>query len=63
MSTVEIKAEIKEELEKLSEKDLNNVLELINSIKTSSKTEKNYIDLIFNKVASRYDTVLKKLAQ
>jgi hypothetical protein len=63
MSTIEMKSEITEQLNTLSEKELNYVLELINTIKAKPETEKKDIGLLFEKVASRYGNVLQKLAQ
>jgi hypothetical protein len=63
MSTIEMKSEITEQLNTLSETELNYVLELINTIKTKPETEKKDIRLLFEKVAERYGNVLQRLAQ
>jgi hypothetical protein len=63
MSTLEMKSEITEQLDTLTEKELSHVLDLINTIKLNPETEKKDIDLLFDKVAKQYDAVLQKLAQ
>jgi hypothetical protein len=63
MNTIEMKSEITEQLNTLSETELNYVLELINTIKAKPETEKKDIRLLFEKVAERYGNVLQRLAQ
>jgi hypothetical protein len=63
MSTLEMKSEISEQLNTLTENELSYVLDLINTIKANPKSEKKDIDLLFDKVAKQYGNVLQRLAQ
>jgi hypothetical protein len=63
MSTIEMKSEITEQLNSLTETELNYVLDLINTIKAKSETNYKDIDSLFEKVANKYGAVLQKLAQ